>query len=262
MKDGDKYHYHLLSYVDQIPTTSIGYVFAVGQHFHKIILRYRSVGNTFTFLSMKTYLAYNFKFEFGMKKVLTTLSLAFICQAIFAQASQNPWFDTPESRFAKVDDVRHIVPEKYRSLTLDLEQLKALLDEAPMRFSAEAEAGQPSLTIPMPDGSMQAFQVVEAPVMHPDLAARYPYIRSFAGWSKADGTAYLRCGYTQNGFHAMVLSAQHSTVYIDQYRKGDDRHYISYFKKDYANPHQFECLVDEAMAKRATNPQSLIRNQW
>ncbi len=201
-----------------------------------------------------------------MKKVLTTLSLALICHALFAQINQDLWFDTPESRFAKVDDVRHIVPEKYRSLTLDLEQLKALLDEAPMRFSAEAEAGQARLTIPMPDGSLQEFHVVEAPVMHPDLAARYPYIRSFAGWSKADGTAYLRCGYTQNGFHAMVLSAQHSTVYIDQYRKGDDRHYISYFKKDYANPHQFECLVDEAMANppqggkqsAIANPQSMV----
>jgi subtilisin-like proprotein convertase family protein len=198
-----------------------------------------------------------------MKKVLTTLSLAVICHLIFAQANPNPWLDTPESRFATQDDVRQIIPKKYRSLTLDLEQLKAALDEAPMRFSPEAEAYQATLTIPMPDGSMQAFQVVEAPVMHPDLAARYPYMRSFAGWSKTDGTAYLRCGYTQKGFHAMILSAGHSTVYIDRFREGDDRHYISYFKKDYRNPHQFECLVEEAKANPEVSgqvPQSEIGN--
>ncbi len=203
---------------------------------------------------METTLGHKGKLEYGMKKVLTTLSLAVICHLIFAQANQNPWLDTPESRFATQDDVRQIVPEKYRSLTLDLEQLKATLDEAPMRFSPEAEAYQATLTIPMPDGSMQAFQVVEAPVMHPDLAARYPYMRSFAGWSKTDGTAYLRCGYTQKGFYAMILSAGHSTVYIDRFREDDDRHYISYFKKDYRNPHQFECSVKET----AANPKSFV----
>ncbi|MBK8562596.1 MAG: hypothetical protein IPN76_04435 [Saprospiraceae bacterium] len=134
--------------------------------------------------------------------------------------------------------------------------MKATLDGVPMRFTPEVETYKATLTIPMPDGSMQEFQMVEAPVMHPDLAARYPYMRSFAGWSSTDGTAYLRCGYTQKGFHAMILSAQHSTAYIDQFREGDDRHYISYFKKDYLNPHQFECLVEEAKA----NPKSEIGN--
>ncbi|MBK8562597.1 MAG: hypothetical protein IPN76_04440 [Saprospiraceae bacterium] len=46
-----------------------------------------------------------------MKKVLTTLSFAVICHFIFAQANQNLWLDTPESRFATEDDVRQIVPE-------------------------------------------------------------------------------------------------------------------------------------------------------
>ncbi|MCC6727220.1 MAG: proprotein convertase P-domain-containing protein [Saprospiraceae bacterium] len=190
-----------------------------------------------------------------MKKVLTTLSLALACHVLFAQAKQNPWLDTPISRFATKGDVRQIVPERYRSLTLDLDGLKAILEGAPMRFSPEAEAHQATLAVPMPDGSTQVFQVVEAPVMHPDLAARYPYMRSFAGWSKADGTAYLRCGYTQEGFHAMVLSAKYGTVYIDRFREGDDQHYISYFKKDYRNPHAFECLVESEVPQ---NPQSLV----
>ncbi len=196
-----------------------------------------------------------------MKKVFTTLSMALLVVALFAQTKQNPWLDTPESSFASKTAQRRIVPNKYRSLSLDLDLLKAALSEAPMRFTQEAEIAQATLTIPMPDGSMQEFQVVEAPVMHPDLGARYPYIRSFAGWSNADGTAYLRCGYTQKGFHAMILSANHSTAYIDLYAEGDDRHYISYFKKDYPNPHQFECLVEDDntnLQAAATNAQSLM----
>ncbi len=174
---------------------------------------------------------------------------------LFAQTKQNPWLDALESSFAKKSAERRIVPSKYRTLSLDLGLLKANLSEAPLRFSPGAENSQVTLTIPMPDGSMQDFQVVEAPVMHPDLATRYPYIRSYAGWSNADRTAYLRFGYTQKGFHAMILSANHSTVYIDAFAEGDDLHYSSYFKKDYANPHgDFECLAENV----SPNPQSAI----
>ncbi|MCF8247533.1 MAG: proprotein convertase P-domain-containing protein [Saprospiraceae bacterium] len=192
-----------------------------------------------------------------MKKIFSTLVLASLAICLFAQTKQNPWLDTPESSFAKKNSERRIVPTKYRTLSLSLDLLKANLSEAPMRFSPEGANSPVKLAIPMPDGSTEEFQIVDAPIMHPDLAARYPYIRSFAGWSNADRTAYLRCGYTQNGFHGMILSANHSTVYIDAFAEGDDLHYISYFKKDYPNPHtDFECLVEDV----SPNPQSAIAN--
>ncbi|MBI1226128.1 MAG: T9SS type A sorting domain-containing protein [Bacteroidetes bacterium] len=195
-----------------------------------------------------------------MKKIFSTLAVALIATCIFAQTKQNPWLDTPESSFAKKSGVRHIVPTKYRTLSLNLDLLKANLNDAPMRFSPQAENSTVKLAIPLPDGTMETFQMVDAPIMHPDLAARYPYIRSFAGWSSTDGTAYLRCGYTQKGFHGMVLSAKHSTVYIDAFAEGDDLHYISYFKKDFPNPHtDFECMVDAppSMGAVIVDPQSV-----
>lgn len=182
-----------------------------------------------------------------MKKNLISLLLAFLALPSIAQTPQNTWFDLPESSFAQISGERRIVPTKYRTLSLDLELLKANLSEAPMQFSTAVENSPVVLSIPMPDGSMLDFQVVEAPIMHPDLAARYPYIRSYAGWSRQDRTAYLRCGYTQKGFHAVVLSAKQSTVYIDAYAEGDDRHYMSYFTKDYPsqNDKDFDCLANE-----------------
>lgn len=195
-----------------------------------------------------------------MKKHILTYCLSLLALFMFAQTKQNPWTDVRESSFASANAIRHIVPTKYRTVSLDLDAMKAILAQAPMRFTPAAENWQPTFPIPMPDGTVQEFQMVEAPVMHPDLAVRYPYMRSFAGWSKTDGTAYLRCGFTQKGFHAMILSAQHSTVYIDAYAVGDDLHYISYYKKDYPNPHQFECLVTESEAKvgiETDSPKSL-----
>ncbi len=173
---------------------------------------------------------------------------------VFSQTKNNPWQDVPEASFATKTAERQIIPSKYRTLALEQAILDEILTRAPMRFSAEAAASQPALLIPMPDGSFENFKVVEAPVMHTELAAKYPYIRSFAGWSREDPTAYLRCGITQKGFHAVIFSARHSTVYIDVFAEGDTEHYISYFKKDFYKNEPFECLVDEVPENKTVTP--------
>ena len=179
-----------------------------------------------------------------MQKILTLFLASLLTATAIAQTLQNPWADAHEENLAAIDSRRRTpLPTKYRPLSLDLDLLKSNLKDAPMRYTPAGEDSKVTLSIPMPDGSMQDFQVVEAPVMHPDLAAKYPYIRLFAGWSRKDRTVSLRCGYTQKGFHAMVLSAEHNTVFIDALAEGDDQHYISYFKKDYPNDGNFECLT-------------------
>ena len=77
---------------------------------------------------------------------------------------------------------RQISPTKYKTFHLDWGQLQNIIQEAPLRFS-EAASGSPKivLALPMPDGSYQRFKIEYAPVMHPNLAARYPMIRSFRG---------------------------------------------------------------------------------
>ncbi|MFQ5446457.1 MAG: reprolysin-like metallopeptidase, partial [Saprospiraceae bacterium] len=178
-----------------------------------------------------------------MKRLLISAIALFTAAAIFGQTPKL-WQDMAESNFTKSERQRPIVPEKYRTLVLDFAALQKVVAEAPMRFSDGAKTAAPLLPIPLPEGKIQNFKLVEAPVMAPELAAKYPYIRSYAGWCDDDPTAYLRCGITQNGFHAVVFSARHSTVYIDIYAKGDTKHYISYFKKDFKKDDPFTCLVE------------------
>ena len=86
----------------------------------------------------------------------------------------------------------------------------------------------------MPDGTTEEFRIVDSPIMAPGLAAKYPAIHAYAGQGIDDPTAYVRFGLTQKGFHAMILSARHSTVFIDAYAKNDTENYISYYRSDYA----------------------------
>ncbi|MEE9126410.1 MAG: zinc-dependent metalloprotease family protein, partial [Planctomycetota bacterium] len=108
--------------------------------------------------------------------------------------------------------------------------------------------------LPLPDGGTARFLVKESPIMEPELAAKYPQIRTYRGQGLDDPSATLRLDHTPSGLHAMILSASGS-VFIDPYRRHDSVHHISYYKRDLVNPHgdALRCRFDESY--RQDSPQ-------
>ena len=179
-----------------------------------------------------------------MKSLL--LSLLLLCNiTLFAQTQL--WKQTEESRIPNVSKLeRQIIPQRYTVVQLDFFALKNLLSEAPMRFSDAAKSKTLLVEIPLPDGSLEHFRIEEAPTMHADLQAKYPNIRSFAGFGLEDRTATIHCEYSQNGFSAMIL-AEGKTVFIDPFAKGNTEYYIVYNKKDFISNKKMNCKVAEDM---------------
>ena len=172
-----------------------------------------------------------------MKKltlIFTTILLfvaAIILPAQHSVKEKNPWHDVKtNTRAAKPADLETF-PAAYRSLSLDESLLKNMLQTAPLRHAGAAKSEMPVLSLPLPDGGWQKFYVVEAPVMHPDLAKKYPGNFSYAGYGVEDPTAYARFDLTQNGFHGMITSAHFSTVFINPLETGKSTYY-SFYKKD------------------------------
>ncbi|MCB0704348.1 MAG: fibronectin type III domain-containing protein [Saprospiraceae bacterium] len=181
---------------------------------------------------------------------LVFLCLLFLSSGIFAQGlpgKTNPWVDVSESAIQKSNQTRHIIPLAYRTLQINLLQVTNILDEAPLRFSDKTNDQEVYLSLPMPDKGFQTFRIWYAPIMHPDLAAKYPEIRSFSGRGIDDPSATVRFDLTPHGFHAMIRSGNHSTVYIDPYAAGNNLDYISYYRKDFQkiDGSDFECHADE-----------------
>ena len=125
-----------------------------------------------------------------------------------------------------------IRPSVSKAAILNPDPLRAQLATAPMEFTPQAAAAPLRIALPMPDGSFARFDVVESPVMAPELAAKFPEIKTWAGQGVDDPHASIRFDWTPQGFHAQVLSP-HGAVYIDPYTRGNDLLYSVYYKRDY-----------------------------
>ncbi len=173
------------------------------------------------------------------------LGMIFIGNVAFAQESDDGiWeviHDLPAERAASKAWIRPQVATIYN---LDRSTLKARLSNAPMEFDTPNVDDLPILTIPMPNGTYARFRFEESPIMHPDLAAKYPDIKTYLGQGIDDPSASIRFDETPSGFHAQILSPN-GAVYVDPYSRGDTQTYSSYYKKDYQNAaKQFQCLTE------------------
>ncbi|HEX6188377.1 MAG TPA: M12 family metallo-peptidase [Pyrinomonadaceae bacterium] len=119
----------------------------------------------------------------------------------------------------------------------------AILREAPMESSADATQKRTILTLPIADGTLSRFSIVDSPIMAPELSARYPNIKTYAAQGVDDPTTTARFDWTPAGFHGIILSPK-GTVLIEPASVGDVENYIVYFQGDVAVG-SGECAVEE-----------------
>ena len=171
-----------------------------------------------------------------MYKFLILLLLSFSFFSSFSSAqfnSENYWKDINESQIELLRE-RDIVPREYRTVQLNVEAMKNLLQTAPMEFTIDAASRNVVMELPFPDGTMQKFVIFESPIMEPELAAKYPEIKTYSAYGIDDKYATMRFDLTPLGFHAMVLSPN-GAVFIDPYTIGDIHNDISYYKSYTSN---------------------------
>ena len=181
-----------------------------------------------------------------MKKALL---LSLIAVVFFANSygQSNLWNKVSLERLdglAKMD--RASMPKKYQLYSLNLNDLKNQLASAPLDTS-----GQRSnlvLSFPNPDGGFDRYAFYESPVMEKGLADQFPHIKTYNAVGIDDPTASMRISFTAFGLHAMTISGNSSSVYIDTYTR-DLNYFIVYRKSDITASRLFECEFNDDSAK-------------
>jgi subtilisin-like proprotein convertase family protein len=174
------------------------------------------------------------------KYVLLISSLLFFQSQLLSQSTDKAiWTDIfPAS--VEHNQERTYSPDRFRTLNVDFEVLKAQLSKAPMENSHEAQERQVTFSIPDPDGKEELFRIIESPVMHPDLAAQFPMIKTFSAQSIVNPSRTARLDFTEWGFHAMIISAD-GWYFIEPFYQGNVNDYICYYKRDSRQRAPFEC---------------------
>ena len=123
-----------------------------------------------------------------------------------------PGFEDPGDTAARV----RVRPDEFAAFDVDVDALAGRLDRAPSTGAARRGAEPLTVRLPDPDGTLQAFEVVEDPVMQAGLQAAHPDIRTFAGRQADDPARTVRLDVTPMGVHASVrgLSGR-DTWYLD-----------------------------------------------
>lgn len=171
-------------------------------------------------------------------------ALALQCFAVFfflngySQTNKTLWEKStknPKTEDLVLMDSEPLVSTVYQ---FNLEAFKAKLLNAPDRKLLKTQS---SLIVDLPgeDGQMHAFRVKEASIMHPDLQARYPEIRSYVGESVDNPGTVTRFSVTPLGLHAMTFTSQ-GVRFINPYSK-DGALYIEFAKKDVVSTKSFLC---------------------
>ena len=163
---------------------------------------------------------------------VTLLLFIMFCDVSTAQnSSANLWSDISEELISFTGE-RNIIPQTYRTLELDVLEMKDELSSAPSEKIIKVNESRKIISLPLPNGEYINFKFVESLVMEDELANKYPDIRTYLGQGIDQTTASARFDITPVGFHAIIFNIE-GTVYIDPYSNGDNKYYISYYKKDF-----------------------------
>ncbi len=174
-------------------------------------------------------------------KIIFTLLLAML--TVFSFAQTNLWEDVAKSDLPTMDSPEKELNLRHaRSLQLKFIEMRNLLAKAPLENTAAAKRQPLQLELPMPDGSMQAFEVVESPTMEPGLAAKFPDIQSFKVVHTINKTITGRLDISPVNFHAMI-DWNGRSVFIDPAVWTNGTFYHAYFEDEVSPTELLPCGV-------------------
>ena len=137
---------------------------------------------------------------------------------------------------------------------LDIEGLKSTLVASPEK--SKGTRSNVIVSFPNADGKIESFRVYEHSNFAPELAAKYPEIKSYIGESVDNTGSNIYFSVSPLGLSTMEINLDRSSIFIEPYTK-DLKTYAVYRKNERTSGlNKWECtVVDEG--KKATQSTTL-----
>ncbi len=150
-----------------------------------------------------------------------SITIFFSCFCTYGQ--QTYWKSVPKQSNLKSASIKDM--GKARALfSLD----KNLFEEKLQKFSPSKNEKH-IVYLPDSDGNVIPFALKETPVFHPELAEKYPQIKSFTGLS-LNGKYKIKLSSSHKGIESMVVDLKHQKIAFLEPVRNDDSAYVLYNK--------------------------------
>jgi hypothetical protein len=171
-----------------------------------------------------------------MKKLFLAISSIFLFEtAAIAQQSEDTFWKSITESAIKFSGKRQIIPQKYLSFKLNTNDFKTKLFSAPLEKNTKINQSNCIIYLPLPNGTLERFSVIESPIMAAELSTSFPYIKTFSVKGIDDPYASGKLDWTEFGFHAMIMSIN-GDFFIDPFCVGNTTDYMSYYTTDFVKP--------------------------
>ncbi|WP_454045798.1 reprolysin-like metallopeptidase [Chryseobacterium sp. Marseille-Q8038] len=185
-----------------------------------------------------------------MKKQLTLIGMLLISGISFAQTDRL-WSEGSRKTSSEIFENKTGISNP-RVYNLNIDGLKNALAKAPKRLAA-GEKSELIISFPNSEGRMESFKVRENSNFAPELAAKYPDIKSYVGQGLDDPNSTVYFSVSPLGLSSMEIYGDKSAVFIEPYTK-DLSSYVVYRKSDKKDDlNKFECTVVDAAQKGVSN---------
>jgi len=188
-----------------------------------------------------------------MKKQLLVIGML-VSGISFAQTDRL-WSETFTKANSEIFENKSAISNP-RIYSLDINGLKNALAKAPKRL-AVGEKSEIIISFPNSEGKMESFKVRENSNFDPQLAAKYPDIKSYVGEGLEDPNSTVYFSISPLGLSSMEIYGDKSAVFIEPFTK-DLSTYVVYRKSDKKdNLNKFECTVIDVAQKGISGTDNL-----
>lgn len=167
---------------------------------------------------------------FMKAKLHYVLSIAIFLFVFSAFAQNSSWKKIESIKDTKIVSKLNLDKNKVHVFELNTMLLQESLSSVSLR-NDKPKKNSTVINIPSEDGKLESFNIYETSVFAPDLAAKYPNIKSYVGISTNNSGTRLRMSVSPQGVQTMITYLDKSSVFMQPVSKNSNQ-YILYSRKD------------------------------
>jgi hypothetical protein len=189
---------------------------------------------------------------FGMKNLILYAFLLFFSHLSYSQS-----IISVDNNSIKPEGKRLISPEEYFTFKVNHNEVYTILSQAPHENSTSLFRSSAFVKLPMADGQVKLFHVIESPIFEEGLQRKFPNYKTFKIGLKGDPSVHGRLDITPYGIHYSIRSKE-GMQYLDPLTQHNTQYIQTYYRKNLKNIHQFSCESTDFEVNQPHNHQGII----